>query len=48
VLGAFTYVKFVTEMGRPGLLWFMFSMIGVATIIGLILFNHYLAPKKDV
>lgn len=48
VLGAYTYVRFVTEMGRPGLLWFMFSMIGVATIIGLLLFNKYLAPKKDV
>ena len=48
VLGAFTYVKFVTQMGRPGLLWFMFSMIGVATIIGLLLYNKYLAPKKSV
>ncbi|MBN1989103.1 MAG: MFS transporter [Bacteroidales bacterium] len=48
VLGAYTYVKFVTDMGRPGLLWFMFSMIGVATIIGLLLFNKYLAPKRDV
>lgn len=48
VLGAFTYVRFVTQMGRPGLLWFMFSMIGVATIIGLLLYNRYLAPKKDV
>lgn len=48
VLGAFTYVRFVTQMGKPGLLWFMFSMIGVATIIGLLLYNKYLAPKKDV
>ncbi len=48
VLGAFTYVRFVTQMGRPGLLWFMFSMIGVATIVGLLLYNKYLAPKKDV
>lgn len=48
VLGAFTYVRFVTQMGRPGLLWFMFSMIGVATIIGLLLYNKYLAPKKGV
>jgi len=48
ILGAFTYVRFVTQMGRPGLLWFMFSMIGVATIIGLLLYNRYLAPKKDV
>jgi len=48
VLGAYTYVRFVTQMGRPGLLWFMFSMIGVATIIGLLLYNKYLAPKKGV
>ncbi|MHC1705839.1 MAG: MFS transporter [Tenuifilaceae bacterium] len=48
ILGAFTYVRFVTEMGRPGLLWFMFSMIGVATIIGLLLYNKYLAPRKEV
>jgi proton-dependent oligopeptide transporter, POT family len=48
ILGAYTYVRFVTQMGRPGLLWFMFSMIGVATIIGLLLFNRYLAPKKGV
>lgn len=48
VLGAFTYVKFVTEMGRPGLLWLMFSGIGVLTIIGLLLYNKFLAPKKDV
>jgi len=48
VLGAFTYVRFVTQMGRPGLLWFMFSMIGVATIIGLLLYNRYLAPRKGV
>lgn len=48
VLGAYTYVRFVTQMGKPGLLWFMFSMIGVATIIGLLLYNRYLAPKKGV
>lgn len=48
VLGAFTYVKFVTEMGRPGLLWLMFSGIGVLTIVGLLLYNKFLAPKKEV
>lgn len=46
VLGAFTYVRFVTQMGRPGLLWLMFSGIGVITIIGLLLYNRYLAPRK--
>lgn len=46
ILGATLYVKFVDEMGRPGLLWFIFSMIGVATIVGLLLFNRYLKPKQ--
>jgi dipeptide/tripeptide permease len=46
VLGAYTYVKFVTEMGRPGLLWLMFSGIGVITMIGLLLYNKFMAPRK--
>ncbi len=46
VLGAFTYVRFVTQMGKPSLLWLMFSGIGVLTIIGLLLYNKFLAPKK--
>jgi len=48
ILGAITYVKFVTEMGRPSLLWLMFSGIGVVTILGLLAYNKFLAPKKDV
>lgn len=47
VLGAFTYVRFVTNMGRPDLLWMMFSGIGVVTIIGMLLFNRFLAPKQQ-
>lgn len=46
ILGAYTYVKFVTEMGRPSILWLMFSGIGVLTIIGLLAYNKFLAPKK--
>lgn len=46
ILGATLYVKLVDEMGQPGLLWFIFSMIGVATIMGLLLFNRYLKPKQ--
>lgn len=46
ILGATMYVHFVDGLGRPGLLWFIFSMIGVATIIGLLLFNRYLKPKS--
>jgi proton-dependent oligopeptide transporter, POT family len=48
ILGAFLYVRFVDNMGKPGLLWFVFSMIGVATIIGLLLYNKYIAPRKEV
>lgn len=48
LLGAFMYVRFVTNMGKPGLLWLMFSGIGVLTIIGLLLYNRYIAPKRDV
>ncbi|MDD3742518.1 MAG: MFS transporter [Lentimicrobiaceae bacterium] len=48
ILGALLYVHFVDGLKRPGLLWFIFSMIGVATIIGLLLFNRYLKPKHNV
>jgi proton-dependent oligopeptide transporter, POT family len=46
VLGAALYVLFVEKMNQPSLLWLTFSMIGVATIIGLLLFNRFLAPKE--
>jgi proton-dependent oligopeptide transporter, POT family len=46
VLGANLYVYFVDTLKNPSVLWFIFSLIGVATIIGLILFNKFLAPKK--
>jgi proton-dependent oligopeptide transporter, POT family len=44
-LGAWAYVRFVEEMHRPDILWLMFSSIGVFTIIGLLLFNRFLAPR---
>jgi proton-dependent oligopeptide transporter, POT family len=46
ILGANLYVYFVDKMNNPSMLWFIFSLIGVATIIGLLLYNKYLAPKK--
>ncbi|MDP2424434.1 MAG: MFS transporter [Bacteroidales bacterium] len=46
ILGATLYVKFVDGMNRPDILWITFSMIGVATILGLLLYNRYLAPRK--
>lgn len=46
ILGALLYVHFVDKLQQPGLLWFIFSLIGVLTIIGLLLYNRFLAPKK--
>jgi len=47
ILGATLYVHFVDKLHQPGMLWFIFSLIGVATIIGLLLYNRYLAPGKE-
>jgi dipeptide/tripeptide permease len=44
ILGAALYVRFVENMNQPSLLWITFSMIGVVTIIGLLLYNRFLAP----
>lgn len=46
ILGANLYVHFVDNLNQPNILWIIFSMIGVVTIIGLILYNKFLAPKK--
>lgn len=46
ILGASLYVHFVDYLKNPTLLWIIFSMIGVVTIIGLLLFNKFLAPKN--
>jgi dipeptide/tripeptide permease len=46
ILGANLYVHFVDNLNQPGTLWIIFSMIGVVTIIGLLLYNKFLAPKK--
>lgn len=46
ILGAVLYVHFVDNLHKPALLWIIFSMIGVLTIIGLLLYNKYLAVKK--
>jgi proton-dependent oligopeptide transporter, POT family len=48
ILGATLYVHFVDKLHQPGMLWIIFSLIGVATIVGLLLYNRYLAPRKVV
>lgn len=46
VLGANLYVHFVDVLKNPTMLWLVFASIGVLTIIGLLLFNKFLAPKN--
>jgi proton-dependent oligopeptide transporter, POT family len=46
ILGASLYVYYVDKMHNPSALWLIFSLIGVATIIGLLLYNKFIAPKK--
>ncbi len=48
ILGANLYVHFVDKLNQPGVLWLIFAFIGVATMIGLVLFNKFLAPRKAV
>ncbi len=45
VLGAVLYVKFVEKLNQPSLLWLTFSMIGVLTIVGLLLYNRFIISK---
>lgn len=47
ILGASLYVHFVDTLHRPGVLWFIFSLIGVATIIGLLLYNRFIIPQEN-
>jgi len=47
ILGAWLYVMYVDRLNQPSLLWLTFSMIGVFTIIGLLLYNRFLAPKHS-
>lgn len=46
ILGASLYVHFVDKLHNPTMLWLTFASIGVLTILGLILFNKFLAPKN--
>ena len=45
VLGATLYVHFVDKLNNPSLLWLIFSSIGLLTIVGLLIYNRFLAPK---
>ena len=45
IIGANSYVYFVEKLHQPRLLWIFFAGIGVLTIVGLILYNHFVAAK---
>ncbi|UCE20489.1 MAG: MFS transporter [Gemmatimonadota bacterium] len=46
-VGAKLYVQFVDNMNQPRTLWIIFSCIGVFTILALLLYNKFLAPKEQ-
>jgi len=46
-LGANLYVYWVDELNRPRTLWLIFTGIGVATIVGLLLYNRFVAKLAD-
>ena len=48
ILGANLYVHFVDKLNQPATLWIIFSLIGVVTIIGLLLYNTFVSPRKAV
>ena len=47
ILGATLYVSLVEKQNNSFAFWGVFVFIGISTIIGLLLFNKFLAPKKD-
>jgi dipeptide/tripeptide permease len=46
ILGAKLYVHYVDKLNQPDTLWLIFSGIGLVTILGLIAYNKFLAPRK--
>lgn len=46
IIGGYSYEYFVGEIRNPQAMWIMFSGIGLATIIGLFLFDRFLAPRE--
>jgi dipeptide/tripeptide permease len=46
-IGANLYVTFVDELNQPRTLWLIFAGIGVATIVGLLLYNKFVAGKQE-
>ncbi|MHC9544928.1 MAG: MFS transporter [Vulcanimicrobiota bacterium] len=45
LIGARSYVYFVDTLHQPRALWLFFAIIGIVTIVGLILYNRFVAVK---
>jgi uncharacterized membrane protein YeaQ/YmgE (transglycosylase-associated protein family) len=45
-VGAALYVKYVEEMANPSAFYLIFAALGVFSMIALILYNKFIAPKK--
>lgn len=45
-LGSKLYVKYVDTLNQPSTLWIIFASIGVFSMISLILYNRFLAPRQ--
>jgi dipeptide/tripeptide permease len=45
VVGAELYVRFVDELGQPRTLWLIFAGIGLATAVGLVLYDRLVARR---
>lgn len=48
VLGANLYVEYVDQRNEPRTLWLIFTSIGVATVLGLLLYNRFFGKRKLV
>lgn len=47
IVGSRLYAHFVIGLNQPRTLWLIFTGIGVFTIVCLLLYNKFLAPKKE-
>lgn len=48
ILGSYMYVRYIDQLQQPKTLWLLFSLIGVATAAGIILFNRFAMRKSTI
>lgn len=46
ILGATLYVQIIEKQGNPSLFWMIFAGIGLLTIVGLIVYDRFIAVKQ--